>query len=214
MSGTEYYFIDYENVAVQAIPEHAGVKQVLLFAGGKQTKVTLDIAETLQKLGTKAKIVRMQGEGGNALDFHIAFYLGRYAQLDPEAVFRIVSKDKGFDPLVRHLVAEGIDCARSESLAVKQVSAEEAGALIAGLGPHLRALSEKARPKKAARLKAYIKHHLQAEDALVDRLFADLIAEGAIGLDGTKVKYPPPIRRPDEVRPVGPSRDLEGFGGA
>jgi hypothetical protein len=45
----------------------------------------------------------MTGNGPNALDFHIAYYLGELAVSDPDAYFHIISKDTGFDPLVAHL---------------------------------------------------------------------------------------------------------------
>ena len=45
----------------------------------------------------------MEGSGPNTLDFHIAYYIGKMAEKDPSGYFHIVSKDKGFEPLIRHL---------------------------------------------------------------------------------------------------------------
>lgn len=185
----EYIFIDFENLPVQGIPDHGGIQKVFLFAGEKQTKVSLDIAESMQKLGPKAKLIRMKGSGNNALDFHIAFYLGKHSETDPKASFRIVSKDKGFDPLVAHLVFQGIDCARIENLATKPLSKKDLQELIAGVGAHLLGLSEKTRPKKVGKLKAYIKNHEREEDAVVDQVFDGLVADGVIQAEGGKVKY-------------------------
>jgi N-formylglutamate amidohydrolase len=50
-------------------------------------------------------------------------------------------------------------------------------------------MSGKARPKKASKLKAYIKNKYHEEDALVDEIFDGLAAAGLFVLDGTKVKY-------------------------
>ena len=47
--------------------------------------------------------VKISGTGPNALDFHIAFYIGQFAEKDPGANFYIVSQDAGFDPLLNHL---------------------------------------------------------------------------------------------------------------
>lgn len=190
----DYIFIDFENVPVQGIPDHAGIQKVFLFAGEKQTKVSLDIAESMRKLGPKAQLVRMKGSGNNALDFHIAFYIGKYSESDPKATFKIVSKDKGFDPLVLHLETLGIKCARIETLATKNVSKKELKELIAGVSAHLLGISDKARPKKAAKLKHYIKSHEREEDAIVDRIFDGLVAEGIIEVDGVKVKYGNPSK--------------------
>lgn len=185
----EYIFIDFENVALQAIPDHALVQMVFMFVGEKQKKVSMEIAESMQKLGPKAKLVRMSGSGNNALDFHIAYYVGKYAEIDPKGIFRIVSKDKGFDPLVKHLQAEKIDCSRVENLSTKLVSKTDLQGMLAALGPHFREMTDKARPKKASKMKSYIKNRYREEDALVDEVFAGLVSTGLFVLEGVKIKY-------------------------
>jgi hypothetical protein len=52
----------------------------------------------MQALGAKAQYVKISGNGSNALDFHIAFYIGHLGAVDPTAYFHIISKDAGFDP--------------------------------------------------------------------------------------------------------------------
>ncbi len=64
-------------------------------------------------MGPKAEYVQISGNGPNALDFHIAFYVGQLAEKFPDAFFHIISKDKGFDPLIDHLKASKIFCLRS-----------------------------------------------------------------------------------------------------
>src|SRR5690606_28957821 len=66
--------------------------------------------------GVDACYTRITGNGPNALDFHIAFYIGRLAHEYPVARFTIVSKDTGFDPLVKHLATLGISCRRVAAL--------------------------------------------------------------------------------------------------
>jgi hypothetical protein len=185
----EYIFLDFENVAFQAIPEHADIQKVFLFVGEKQTKVSLEIAESMQRLGPKAELIRIKGSGNNALDFHIAFYIGKYSEIHPHGRFRIVSKDKGFDPLVAHLNARKIDCARVETLATKAISKSDLNEMISGLGAHFNALSEKARPKKESKLKAYIKNRIKQEDAIVNDAFEKLVSDGHIEVLGGKIKY-------------------------
>src|SRR5688572_13067392 len=136
----DYIFIDYENIAPRAIPDHSDIRMVFIFSGDKQKDVSFDVAESMQKLGDRAKLVRMVGSGKNALDFHIAYYIGKYAEIDPEGSFKIVSKDKGFDPLVKHLVSGKIDCARIETLAVKKMTQAGLQELIAEMGTHLKGL--------------------------------------------------------------------------
>ena len=79
----------------------------------KETKVTFEAAAALQRMGDKAEYVKISGNGPNALDFHIAFYIGQISMTDPTAFFHVVSKDTGFDPLIQHLKGRKIFAARS-----------------------------------------------------------------------------------------------------
>ena len=58
----------------------------------------------------------MEGNGSNALDFFIACHLGRVLEKAPGTTCVILSKDKGFDPLIQHLNKTGLKCSRINSL--------------------------------------------------------------------------------------------------
>ncbi|MDN5782868.1 MAG: PIN domain-containing protein [Luteimonas sp.] len=102
-----YVLIDYENVQPADL---AGLDAeqafVLVFTGAEQ-KVGIGLIEAVQALGEHGRFIRITGNGRNALDFHIAYYLGQWVMRDPQATFLIVSKDTGYDPLVAHLNANG-----------------------------------------------------------------------------------------------------------
>ena len=112
-----YILIDYENVQPKnlAILNGHPVK-VIVFVGANQAKVPFDLASSLQALGNNAEYVKIEGNGSNALDFHIAFYIGQLAERDPNAYFHIISKDTGFDPLIRHLKENKIYSQREKDL--------------------------------------------------------------------------------------------------
>ena len=59
----------------------------------------------------------MSGNGPNALDFHIAYYIGRLATSNTNCFFHIISKDTGFDPLIAHLKEQKIYTCRSKDVA-------------------------------------------------------------------------------------------------
>lgn len=111
---TTYVLIDYENVQpnVVACLNHAHVR-VLVFLGAHQTKISCDVASALQYMGPRAEYIRLTGHGNNALDMHIAFFIGQIATTDPNASFHIISKDTGFDPLIDYLKSKQIRVARS-----------------------------------------------------------------------------------------------------
>lgn len=101
---TNYVLIDYENVQpknLELLFKHPF--KVFVFVGEHQAKIPFDLADKMQLLGKDAEYRKISGNGQNALDFHIAYYIGELAAKDPGAQFHIISKDKGFDPLIRHL---------------------------------------------------------------------------------------------------------------
>jgi PIN domain len=115
---TNYILIDYENVSSPTVLDvlSQGHYKVVVFVGANQPKVTYEVASTLQKLGERATYIKINASGSNALDFHIAYYIGRLAVNEPDAYFHIISKDKGFDPLVAHLKEHKIFAARSSDI--------------------------------------------------------------------------------------------------
>jgi len=115
---TNYVLIDFENVHpknLELLTKHPF--KVFVFVGANQTKVPFDLADSMQLLGNDAKYIKIAGTGQNALDFHIAYYVGELAAKDPDAYFHIISKDKGFDPLIRYLTDRGIRIQREKDLA-------------------------------------------------------------------------------------------------
>jgi hypothetical protein len=110
-----YVFIDCENVPYidLAIIQSPGVTFTLLL-GARQTNLDVDIVETLLKNAEAVNLVRLTTTGTNALDFSLVYYLGRAVAADPLGTFHIVSKDKGYDPLIEHLRTRKIKVRRHE----------------------------------------------------------------------------------------------------
>lgn len=110
---TNFVFIDFESVqpaSLQAL--EAECFRVVVFVGANQAKIPFDVVQAMQRFGTRAEYIKISGNGPNALDFHIAFYVGRRAVQEPGAYFHIISRDTGFDPLIEHLRAQKIYAAR------------------------------------------------------------------------------------------------------
>jgi hypothetical protein len=108
--------VDYENVGrvdLSAIP--SGVR-VPFFFGASQKTVPTDFLKAALKLGERFVPIDIEGQGKNALDFHIAFYLGEYLEKSPTSACIVLSKDKGFDPLIKHLVGRGFAVRRTATL--------------------------------------------------------------------------------------------------
>jgi len=115
---TNYVLIDFENVQPKNLELLEGHPfKVFVFVGANQTKVPIKLAKALQALGEDGEYIEISGIGQNALDFHIAYYIGELVAADPNAHFHVISRDKGFDPLIRHLKDRKIRVRREKDLA-------------------------------------------------------------------------------------------------
>ncbi|MDH5829270.1 PIN domain-containing protein [Luteimonas sp. M1R5S18] len=126
----DIFLIDFENVQPTGVGRLVpGACRIMLFLGQSQNKVSVELTRALQPFGTDVDYVSISGNGPNAVDFHIAFYIGHLAQKHPGANFNIVSGDTGFDPLVRHLTTTlKIACRR-----IKALPAQAAGKVAAAV---------------------------------------------------------------------------------
>lgn len=145
-----YFLIDFENVQPKALDRLLpGSSRIKVFLGQHQTKLMLELVQALQPFGTDAEYIAIQGSGPDAVDFHIAFYIGRLASTEPGAEFNIISKDRGFDPLVRHLNGLGIVCRRLPEIpgASPPVTAAAPAAATKTVKPVKKAAAKKAAAK-------------------------------------------------------------------
>lgn len=114
---TNYILIDYENVQPKSLALLGDESfRVYVFVGKTNTKIGFELVEAIHELGKRGKYVKLNSSGKNALDFHIAYYLGKLISADYEGSFHVISKDTGFDALIDHLKSEGHDASRSVSI--------------------------------------------------------------------------------------------------
>jgi hypothetical protein len=112
-----YVLIDYENVQVKSLALLKGEQfRVRIFLGPNNKKLPVELVLAMQGLGDRAEYIVLETPGVNALDFHIAYYLGVLATTDPSGFFHIISKDTGFDSLMKHLKARKVFSLRSASI--------------------------------------------------------------------------------------------------
>jgi hypothetical protein len=108
--------VDLENIHRFDLGKAPPTARIKIFVGQMQSKLPTALVQQAQALGSRLQWVTIDGNGPNALDFHIACHLGEGICKYPKAEFVILSNDKGFDPLVRHLVARGFKCRRDGPL--------------------------------------------------------------------------------------------------
>lgn len=172
--------VDYENVQQVDFGRLDEEFQVMVFVGANQKSVPIDVVACTQKLGDRVEWLRVEGIGSNALDFYIACQLGRVIETMPGIHCIVLSKDKGFDPLLRHLNKSGLKCRRINSLLEldpKSASTEEPN--YKRVFELLSRTDKKARPRKRSTLSQHISAMFQKKisqpdvDRIIDILFAN-----------------------------------------
>ena len=120
-----YILVDFENVQPTDMGLLNGEQhQLLIFRGPHQNKLDFDIAEAIQPLGERVKYIQNQKQGKNALDFHIAFHMGRLIEeTESKRVgergktrFVVISKDSGFDALLSHVRTLGYGATKAANI--------------------------------------------------------------------------------------------------
>lgn len=108
--------IDFENVQQIELNQVPESFDVLVFVGSQQKNLPFELVQSAQQLGQRLQWLRVYAVGHNALDFLIACQLGRILETQPDKACIVLSKDKGFDPLLRYLNQQGLTCRRIERL--------------------------------------------------------------------------------------------------
>ena len=197
-----YVLIDFENVQPKNLAILNGHEfRVIVFVGANQAKISFELASALQALGSNAEYVKIGGNGPNALDFHIAFYIGQLAERDPNAYFHIISKDTGFDPLIKHLKERKIFAQRERDLAeiplLRISNATSAEEKIEAIVKSLAARGH-ARPRKVKTLANTINSLFSKtlDEAELMDIIGQMKKRNLIAVENEKVSYKPPISQP------------------
>lgn len=219
---TNYVLIDYENVQVKSIALLIGEHfQVRVFIGPKNTKLPVEFVFAMQELGNRAEYIILETPGSNALDFHIAYYLGVLAATDPTGFFHIISKDTGFDPLIQHLKSKVVFSARSASIEempcfskvaantinIKNATCESKlkpsdgrvtvdDLIKVAVDDLIKRKASKPRTPKTLRSTIHAKCGKKLPIADIDAVYEALVKNGYVKVNGQKVTYALPVVLP------------------
>jgi PIN domain len=173
--------VDFENVQHVDLARLDDSFQIIIFVGAAQKSIPIELVTNAQKLGSRIEWQRVDASGSNALDFFIACHLGRVLEKSPQRQCIVLSKDKGFDPLLRHLNKNGLQCKRLNSLleldpkATTQPEEPNYKRVIEVLSKS----EKKSRPRKRKTLSQHISSIFQKKlpqtevDRIIDILFAN-----------------------------------------
>lgn len=110
--------VDLENIMPVASKKSPNwhKTEMFVFVGAHQACLTVERIEQFQQIARKVEYIRVPIQGSNALDFVLSFHLGKIVSEKKYRRFLILSKDKGYDALVRHLCDTGMLVSRIESV--------------------------------------------------------------------------------------------------
>jgi hypothetical protein len=185
--------VDFEKVQQVDLARLDDSFQIIIFVGAAQKSIPIELVTKAQKLGSRIEWQRVDATGSNALDFFIACQLGRVLESSPPRQCIVLSKDKGFDPLLRHLNKTGLQCKRLNSLleldpkAAAQPDEPHYKRVIEVLGKS----EKKSRPRKRKTLSQHISSIFQKKlpPAEVDRLIDILFANKMISETNDTITY-------------------------
>jgi hypothetical protein len=177
--------VDYENVQnldLSVIQEQD--IEIRIFIGQTQHKIPVELVQATQRLGQRVEWIKIEGTGSNALDFHIAFYLGQFSKDNQGNSFLILSKDKGFDPLIKYIKKNKINCQRIQSLLdlseKKDAPTSQNSDSAVKIVENLSKIQKDKRPKTRKTLRQHVKSLLlqkKLNDPEIDRLVNTLFTQ-------------------------------------
>lgn len=189
-----HIFVDYENVqSIDLASVGERDVRVTVLLGKSQTKLPVGLVQQMLRQPARMRLIEMQHAGRNALDFALSFYLGQAVAADSGGTFRIVSRDKGFDALVKHLRNQNIAVERSDAFSLPDADATIAPRSAANDRVEL-VLAKFAkhsgdRPKRKRTLHSHINSWFQKklEPAEVDAIVRELQRRDVIQIDARGV---------------------------
>jgi hypothetical protein len=192
---TEFVLVDFENVQPKDLALLSGGSyKIKIFLGAHQNKIPVAMVRALQAFGPDAEYIQINGRGSNAADFHIAYYIGKLAATAPGSRFHVISKDTGFDPLIKHLDEKNVLCQRSISIAAMVPAATSGSESIANRAKAVIANFAKrsGKPRKLKTLRTTINSLFggQLVEGDLDQLIEDLKKRGVLRIADEKVDYP------------------------
>lgn len=189
----KFVYVDYENMGnIKSLVPIDG--KYFFFIGNTQNNIPKSLVLATNDINVEW--VSIEGAGKNALDFHIAYYLGM--NFSEEANHYILSKDKGYDPLIASInkkakskIAKRIislDDLKSKDEKEKQEENPDYKTLV----NRINSVAKARRPKSEAKLKTFIQGQLfpkMSDDEimnLIDELYRNkIISKG----QGNRISY-------------------------
>jgi hypothetical protein len=189
--------IDYENVQDFNLKPLLNLDVLIKVFHNANQKFSSSFLKLAMEFGKeRMELIQIEGSGKNAADFHIAYFLGKFAHKIVNPSFHIISKDTGFKPLVNFIKShDKIDCSLDNKIpnitAKESVGDEIKSDNYTGVKKHL-SDPKTPKPKKEKTLRNQIISicHKKISEAEADAIIQRLIAEEVIHSQNGSISYP------------------------
>jgi len=181
-------FVDYENMGSLEGINYSLYDRVFVFCGAKNSQIKFgnsDISEFV-----RFEVIRLNRISTNNLDFHLAYYLGKYDdEADEDTEFHIISNDNGFNSLIKHINNTWRTCKRVNIQSNKKQKPLSPCAELAI--ERLSSINEQRRPKIEDTLYNWLLSQCRfEEDVNIDRLIKELKRANFIAIDSdSTIRY-------------------------
>ena len=172
-------YVDYENMGnIKKLLPIDG--QYFFFIGNTQNSIPKSLVMATN--GIKVEWIAIEGSGKNALDFHIAYYLGKHTS-EPDAMHYILSKDKGYDPLVLSINKSAKSEIVKRIISLEDLKSHDVKELAENIDPNyttlvnkLNSMAKGKRPKSEKKLESFIKTQVfsKMDDSAIKKLVDEL----------------------------------------
>ncbi|MBP7527095.1 MAG: hypothetical protein KA801_04170 [Syntrophorhabdaceae bacterium] len=167
---------------------------IAIFVGKSQNKIPFSLVEKAQSFGDRLIWVKIAGDGKNNLDFHLAFELGRLCErMDKDVELIVLSKDSGYDSLIRYVNELGIKTRRIANPAElsdskKQLPSSNFTKYIVN---NLNKIDGQKRPRTLRTLKKHIESLLRekAGPSEIDAILEEMFISGLLSEINNRLKY-------------------------
>jgi hypothetical protein len=121
-------FVDFENIQKLGASLIDSKTKIIVMVGLNQDNQAFEFAKNLFNKISSIELIKVNGQGPNALDIFIAFYIGRYFDSIKESEIIICSNDSDYDQLIKHLDGHGISIKKeglSENVSKQIIAAKK-----------------------------------------------------------------------------------------
>lgn len=196
----KYIYIDYENMSNLKNLLPGKDKKYFFFIGANQNKIPKSLVIDSDEVCIKW--IEIEGQGKNALDFYIAYFIAKNDEHKDVQHF-ILSKDTGFDPLIsyinktksREIVRRIItldDIHKNEKDKNIKANAKNIEQRCEKVLENLKGIQSKKRPQSERSLKAHITTCLGKDDLTdeeIQKIIDELYRKKSISKGNNRISY-------------------------